>query len=169
MAPASTGAYRWAHRRNPSVQGRSALSPAAGWCQHWGMTAARSEPTVAKSTIVVAIDASAASQRALTWCAEHAQGFGAERVVVVHALHVPGCTPFDELPPEFTAPAIGTGERDKVRSLVAEVWCRPLRDAGLEHHVLLLEGAVARVLRLVATQEQASLVVIGGAAVTHGP
>ena len=70
-----------------------------------------------------------ASQRAFAWCAEHAERFGVERIVVVHAVHLPHYTPFVELGPILTAPIMGTGERERIRAIVTEEWCRPLRNA----------------------------------------
>jgi hypothetical protein len=125
--------------------------------------------TNSAGTIVVAVDASAASERALVWCAQHAEGFGADRVVVVHVVHVPGCTPFAELEPELTVPVMDAVERDRVRALVMEDWCEPLREAGLEHHVVLFEATDARVLSLVASDERASLVVLTTGTGNHAP
>ena len=117
------------------------------------------------TTIVVAVDGSAASERALAWCAAHAERFGAERIVVVHAVHLPHYTPFGELGPVLTAPIMGTGERERIRAIVTDEWCRPLRNAGLDHRVMLVEGQAPAVLALVAAQERASLLVIGSS--TH--
>src|SRR3954454_2088664 len=113
------------------------------------------------TTIVVSVDGSPASRRALQWCARHGHALGAHSVVVVHAIHLPNYGPFVEFGPVLTLPVMGACERQRVRALVTNEWCRPLRDAEITHRVCLLEGSAAVVLRHVAAYERASLVVVG--------
>ena len=40
----------------------------------------------------------------------------------------------------MTAPVMDERGCEHIRTLVTEGWCQPLRDAEVEHHVLLLEG-----------------------------
>jgi nucleotide-binding universal stress UspA family protein len=117
--------------------------------------------TGAMTTIVVGVDGTAASRRAVEWCAEHAHRFGTPRVVVVHAVHLPHYAPFAELGPVLTVPVMGACERDRLRAFVTNEWCRPLRDAAVAYEVMLLEGSTAVVLRNVAAREGATLVVTG--------
>jgi nucleotide-binding universal stress UspA family protein len=121
----------------------------------------RHEPAERATTIVVGVDASASSQHALAWCAEHARGLGAESIVVVHALHLPYFTPFGEFGPVLTAPVMDKRGCARIRAFVTEEWCQPLRDAEVEHSVLLLEGAASVVVGMVAARVRADLVVIG--------
>src|SRR5579884_10343 len=142
--------------------GPSALPPVPAPRRHWGMPTNRRDPTNedrAATTIIVAADGSPSSQRALAWCAEHARRLGAERVIVVHAVHVPRYAPFVELGPVLTEPVMEARERERIRAIATEEWCRPLRNAAIDHDVLLFEGSAPMVLRVVAAQHDASLVV----------
>lgn len=109
---------------------------------------------MAVKTIVVGIDDSPGSRRALEWTAELAQGLQA-RVVAVHAFeplaHV------GELSPGVDLRAL----RERAVVQVEGELCQPLRQRGVQHTALTLEGEPADVLLGVARKEQADLLVVG--------
>ena len=102
-------------------------------------------------TIVVGLDGSAHASRALGFAAELAPRLGAE-LVVAHA--VPPATGDHRL--------IGDPRRhlDARRDLVTE-WCGPLREAGLEHRIAVVEGDARTALLEVAHDHHADLLVVG--------
>jgi nucleotide-binding universal stress UspA family protein len=109
---------------------------------------------MAIKTIVVGIDDSPGSRRALEWTAELAAGLKA-RVAAVHAFeplaHV------GELSPGVDLRAL----RDKVAKQVQGELCQPLSARGVQHTAQTLEGEPAEVLLDVARKERADLIVVG--------
>jgi nucleotide-binding universal stress UspA family protein len=105
--------------------------------------------------IVVGVDGSEGSKRAVAWCARFAPPLGAE-VVVVHALELPlfGSS-LDPLAP----PVITPDERDRIETMLRDETCKPLTDANVPHRSELIEGYPPRVLIDVASREVADLVV----------
>jgi nucleotide-binding universal stress UspA family protein len=105
-------------------------------------------------TIVVGIDDSPGSRRALAWTAELAAGLRA-RVVAVHAFeplaHV------GELAPGVDLRAL----RERTTAQVQGELTQPLRERGVEHAARVLEGEPAEVLLDAARKEQAELIVVG--------
>ncbi len=108
--------------------------------------------------IVVAVDGSESSARAVRWAAEHASGVGAS-VVAVHALEEPVyavppmvAVSMGPLPPEVRAEIHATLERD---------WCAPLAEAGVEFRAVLVDGPPAAAIIRLAESEEADLVVVG--------
>ncbi len=110
--------------------------------------------------IVVGVDGSDPSQRAVRWCAEYAKSCGAE-VVAVHSLDIPvyvssafGVVPIPTpLPPE--------PDRDQFRTLVEQQWCAPLAAAGVAFRVVIEDGTPAPTIMDVARREAVDLVVTG--------
>ena len=112
---------------------------------------------MATPRIVVGVDGSEHSARALQWCADHAQGFGAE-VVVVHVIETPVLLgPVLSMTP---LPSLTERQRDELHDVV-HLWCKPLTDAGVAHRVLLVEGNAPLALAQIANDETAELVVTG--------
>ncbi|HVM39852.1 MAG TPA: universal stress protein [Acidimicrobiia bacterium] len=111
---------------------------------------------MAKTTIVVGVDGSENSARALAWCREVAPGLDAE-VVAVHAHGLPSYTL-----PMYDVPAVATHEqewRDEARRALEEEWIVPLGD--VPHRALVVDGTPAHVLMQVADKEDAAMIVVG--------
>ena len=112
----------------------------------------------ADSKIVVGVDGSEASKRAVEWCASHAAAIGSE-VVVVHAIDLPVY-----FGPSFgyvSVPAMTEAKREELRDLATRDWCKPLTDAGVPHRIVLAEGVPALVILTTARAEAAQLMVTG--------
>jgi len=109
------------------------------------------------SKIVVGVDGSAHSARAVSWCATYAPALGAE-VVVVHVINVP--IPL-AMGPYYTYPGLTPEQRDEVRDVAARDWCKQLADAGVRFRIVVIEGNPAGAIMQTASSEQADLVVVG--------
>jgi hypothetical protein len=79
----------------------------------------------ARWRLVVAVDGSEGSREALLWTARLARVMKAEIV----AIHTVG--DWDEQWQEWV---------DQARGRLLDAWCRPLRDAGIEYRLAVLEG-----------------------------
>jgi nucleotide-binding universal stress UspA family protein len=90
--------------------------------------------------VVVGVDGSEGSAAAVAWCARMAPLLDAE-VIAVHAVGPEASLPGDE---QFGR------------------WCAPLVDAGVSVRRVVEENAADRLLRRIATAEDAELIVIGG-------
>lgn len=108
--------------------------------------------------IVVGVDGSEHSHRAVEWCARHAPLLSAD-VVAVHALDVPvyaiptmAYVPVPPMPDET---------REELREIVRGQWCEPLARAGVPFRAVLAEGPAAAVIIEQARAEDADLVVTG--------
>ena len=99
---------------------------------------------MAKRRIVLGLDGSRGAEAARDWCVQYAPRLDAE----VIAVHVLGATP------EYVE------RRQSSRALLQE-WVAPLREQGIEHRTELLDGSPATTLDRCATQENASLIVVG--------
>lgn len=108
----------------------------------------------APRTIVVGVDGSVDSQRALEWTAELARALGAD-VVAVHALGL-----LSHLgQSERVSPA--QEHRDEVRALLENEWTAVLRSSGVRHRCLVVEGNPVLALMATADEQHADLVVVG--------
>ena len=108
--------------------------------------------------IIVGVDGSAPSARAVEWCASHAAELSAE-VVVVHSIEMPAyaASAFGAVPlPVPTEP-----DRDALRDLVEREWCSALTKAGVPFRVVLMDGPPAPAIIALAEKEAADLVVTG--------
>ena len=109
--------------------------------------------------IVVGVDGSEPSQRAVEWCATYAQALGAE-VVAVHVIDAPfvdaPATTFPVRNPQFSA-----AELEELEAAVAGEWCAPLAKASVPFRVVLGNGVPSVVLMQAANDEDADLVVTG--------
>jgi nucleotide-binding universal stress UspA family protein len=109
-------------------------------------------------TIVVGVDGSEHSARAVEWCAAHAIALGAE-VVAVHAVEIPVfATPGIGYIP---MPALTDTDRTALAAAVEREWCAPLAAAAVPFRVVILEGPPATVILDAARSEEADLVVTG--------
>jgi nucleotide-binding universal stress UspA family protein len=107
--------------------------------------------------IVVGVDGSEPSNRAIEWCANHAGALGAE-VVAVHAIDPPVYVPVvrSDVPmrvsPEYRA---------ELSEHITNEWCAPLANANLPYRAVLIDGDAAFAIMQFAKTEQADLVVTG--------
>lgn len=103
--------------------------------------------------IVVGVDGSANSRRALEWAVTVAGRFGAE-VVAVHAVgllsHLGGGPPVPS-----------HGHLDELRQLFENEWCAPLAGCDVPHRMVTLDGPPVLVLLDAASREDADLIVVG--------
>jgi nucleotide-binding universal stress UspA family protein len=113
--------------------------------------------------IVVGIDGSDGAARALRWAIGLASETGAE-IIAVYALG-----PLHDLA-RGTADAIshglglvpsGLAWRKELQRKLEEVWCAPLRAAGLPFRTVLEKASAADGLIAVADREDADLIVVG--------
>ena len=100
--------------------------------------------------VVVGVDGSEGSFRALAWCQEMA-GAVATEVIVVHA----------EEPLAEWVPHSNPDSWYQVALEHGEEWVAPLRHAGVTARVLVAEGSAVDALTDAATREQAGLLVVG--------
>ncbi|MGZ4153281.1 MAG: universal stress protein [Actinomycetota bacterium] len=107
--------------------------------------------------IVVGVDGSAASLRAISWAARRAAEIDGE-VIAVHAIQpfwmIDGIANSEDM-----ALAYKNWQEDMERVL-EEQWCVPLRTTGVAYRSFSVEGGPAALLG-VANREQAELVVVG--------
>jgi nucleotide-binding universal stress UspA family protein len=108
--------------------------------------------------ILVGIDGSEASLRALGWCANHAGQLGAE-VVAVHTIDLPIVV--SPTVPGFNLPDFRPVDREAIEETATKEWCAPLREAEVPFRVLLRDGAPAESIIEAARTENADLVVTG--------
>lgn len=103
--------------------------------------------------IVVGVDGSEDSGRALSWAAALMEGSGGE-IVAVHALGLLTHLGHDSVVPS-------SGHRQEVARTLEREWCRPLADSSAAYRCLVVDGdAVTAVLRA-AHEQGADLIVVG--------
>jgi nucleotide-binding universal stress UspA family protein len=108
--------------------------------------------------ILVGVDGSEPSMRAVEWCAEHADALVAE-VVAVHAVDLPVVV--SPISPGFALPRFDPADREELTRVATEEWCAPLAQASVPFRLVLRDGAPALTLMQVAKDEDADLVVTG--------
>jgi nucleotide-binding universal stress UspA family protein len=101
--------------------------------------------------ILVGVDGSENSQRALAWSIDLAAALGAE-VVAVHSLGL------------LEAP-----HHDEVEQTFRERWCKPLNDSGLACSIVLRDGNPVHVINTVADEQDVDLIVLGSRGVGGFP
>ncbi len=106
-------------------------------------------------TVVVGVDGSEGSRRALTWAADQLPSERG-RLVVVHAYHRPPGSEMFGIDPGHTAKVV----REMTQELETS-WTQPARDVGVQPETRLIEGSAGRVLEQVATEVAADTVVVG--------
>lgn len=107
--------------------------------------------------IVVGVDGSESSKRALAWCAKYAAALDAA-VIAVHALEVPVYA----WRLEVFAPLVFTeADHQRLRDVLRDEWCKPLADAGVPFEAVVLDRYPANAIIEHAHREQADLVVTG--------
>jgi nucleotide-binding universal stress UspA family protein len=112
--------------------------------------------------IVVGIDGSEGSARALKWAAELARPLAAE-VLAVHAQHPLGYPSAESgfgFPPPMVPQAQFDAWFEAQREIVVE-WCAPLIDAHVKHSILVVIGEPVAVIMEIANDQRADLIVAG--------
>ena len=104
--------------------------------------------------ILVGVDGSDDSQRALAWAAELAVALDAE-VVAVHALGL-----LEHLSPGAD-PVPSGSHRDEIVEVFEEQWCAALEGSGVRSRRLVEDGPPAMVVLRLADQLEADLIVMG--------
>jgi nucleotide-binding universal stress UspA family protein len=107
--------------------------------------------------IVVGVDGSEHSLRAVEWCAKYAGALGAE-VIAVHAIELPVYASTVGFVP---MPVYTRADREKLRAVLVEQWCEPLTRAKVPFRPVLAEGYPTNLVRETADAEDADLVVVG--------
>jgi len=108
--------------------------------------------------IVVGVDGSEPSNRAVKWCATYAGVLDAE-IVVVHSIDMPVYTSL--IPGSFPVAQLVPQDFDELRERITLVWCAPLAKANVPFRVVLMSTGPAPAIIEVAKTEQADLVVTG--------
>jgi nucleotide-binding universal stress UspA family protein len=108
--------------------------------------------------IIVGVDGSPESDRAIEWCAAHAASLDAE-VVAVHAVEMPvyAASGFGAVP----LPVPTEADREELRGVIQDKWCAPMGQAKVRFRVVVADGAPAPAIMAVAEKESADLVVTG--------
>ena len=106
--------------------------------------------------IVVGVDGSEHSLRAIAWCAKYAERLDAE-VIAVHTIELSVYASTEG----YVVPDYSPEEREKLRRVLVEQWCEPLVRAKVPVRPVLTEGHPANVIRETADAENADLVVVG--------
>jgi nucleotide-binding universal stress UspA family protein len=107
--------------------------------------------------IVVGVDGSDGSGRALAWCAQYGAALDAQ-VVAVHALEVPVYAWRLDV---YAPPVYNDADRKQILETLREQWCKVLADAKVPFEANLVDGYPANVIIEVAHRENADLVVTG--------
>jgi nucleotide-binding universal stress UspA family protein len=104
--------------------------------------------------IVVGLDGSPGSARALSWVVAHAHGQDTH-VVAVDAVRPLG---------EFLLDLPGAGVdnwREKLRLELEQDWCKPLADAGISYRAVTIDESPVAALTKIADAEKADMIVVG--------
>lgn len=114
-----------------------------------------------ESKIVVGVDGSEPSRRAVEWCATYAKALGAE-VVAVHAVDIPVVVaPSAAMVFPIHVAVPSAEDRENLREIATREWCAPLEQATIPFRVVVADGDPPLVLMLTANEENADLVVTG--------
>ncbi len=106
--------------------------------------------------VIVGVDGSEHSLRAVQWCAAHATGPGKE-VIAVHVIDGP--VGIDKYGREI--PLLTPEQREKLLDCIAHDWCKALEQAGVSYRVEIMEGSPTVALMRAAETESADFVVTG--------
>jgi nucleotide-binding universal stress UspA family protein len=112
--------------------------------------------------IIVGVDGSEASSRALAWCATNAKALGAE-VVAAFAVDLPiyAATGFGFAPIPAPLPELSESERERLHKRITDEWCASLKKAGVQFRTAVIDGSPAMAIMALADKEHADLVVVG--------
>jgi nucleotide-binding universal stress UspA family protein len=109
--------------------------------------------------IVVGLDGSEGSSRALQWVVDTAKPLDAE-VVTVHVHHLAAYLP---APRGVTPPMDTETWQEELQRTFTTDWCAPLRKAGVRYRPVFDDGTApaASALMRIAQQEGADMIVVG--------
>lgn len=112
--------------------------------------------------IIVGVDGSEASARAVGWCAANAKALGAE-VIAAFAVDLPiyAASGFGFAPIPVPLPEVAEAERERLHETIKGDWCAQLAKAGVPFRGIVIDGSPAWALMALADKENASLVVVG--------
>ena len=112
--------------------------------------------------IIVGVDGSSSSTRAVEWCAAHGAAMEAE-VVAVHAIEIPVYARCDRCGGSggVPLPVVSESDRDELRDVIRRESCAPLSKANVPFSVELIDGAPAAAIMAAAEHADADLVVTG--------
>ncbi len=105
--------------------------------------------------ILVGLDGSPGSSRALEWSIDMAKMLDAE-IIAVHVIQ-----PIPTLDAAYYVVTPPNAWEEELRELFEREWCAPLRDAGVRFRTVLEEGRPAPSLIAIAERERAGLMVTG--------
>ena len=108
-------------------------------------------------TIIVGVDGSEPSHRAVEWTSRYAAATGA-RVVAVHAIPIPVYPPLTGL--YLPSPNLTEEQQARAHDACLE-YCKPLADAGVDHELVIAEGHAVAALKDAAEERDAELLVVG--------
>lgn len=109
--------------------------------------------TVTLDRILVGVDGSEHSERAIEWAIALASSYGAE-VVAVHAVGL--LAHLGDGPPVASHPHLG-----ELHRLFETQWCAPLDGAAVANRRLCVDGPAALALLTAADHEEADLIIVG--------
>ncbi|MEX2556113.1 MAG: universal stress protein [Actinomycetota bacterium] len=113
---------------------------------------------MAANRIVIGLDGSEGSARAVRWCVELARDLGSA-IVAVHVFSVPV---YEAVPAGFpVAPLDDETIRKELAETLEREWCAPIRDASIPFRSAVEGGHPATVLMEVAEREDARMIVVG--------
>jgi Universal stress protein UspA and related nucleotide-binding proteins len=107
--------------------------------------------------MLVGVDGSESSQRAVAWCAAHATALNAN-VIAVHAIEVPVHA---LLPEAYAPPVFADVDRESIREVLEEEWCSQLNAANIPFDVKVALVWLGAGSLKAARREQADIVVVG--------
>jgi nucleotide-binding universal stress UspA family protein len=107
--------------------------------------------------IVVGVDGSQESLRAVAWCAQYGVALGAE-IIAVHAIELPV---YPSTVGAFAVPLFSPADHDRLQVVVITEWCDQLTRAKVPFRSVLSAGYPANLIRATAEAEGADLVVVG--------
>src|SRR5690348_3832331 len=110
--------------------------------------------------IVVGVDGSEHAAAALQWAVAMARGMGSEVIAVFSV--APPSVPFDTgLGAPMVAPQFDESWRSEMKTEFEDVWCKPLRDAGVKYRTVFEDGRPASVIASTAEASDADVIVVG--------
>ena len=107
--------------------------------------------------MLVGVDGSESSQRAVAWCAAQAAALDAN-VIAVHAIEMPIHA---LLPDAYAPPMYAAVDREHIGDVLRDKWCSELHAAHVPFDTRVIAGYPADVIIKTARLEDADIVVVG--------
>jgi nucleotide-binding universal stress UspA family protein len=121
------------------------------------MLAATRKGAIMERTVIVGVDGSEPSHRAVEWTSRYAAATHV-RVVAIHAIDIPVYPPLTGL--YLPSPGLTSEQQGSAHSTCLE-YCKPLADAGVDYELVIAEGHAVAAMRDAAEERDAELVVVG--------